>query len=95
MQILLRIIVLLTIALLGGLCFSLAVNVIVMMGIVDVDNVKGGFGYEMTSKAVMVWIGSVMLGIISLFLQQKWRYVLLLSPLICACPVRYIIRAKL
>ena len=81
MQMLLKIIILITIALLGGLLFSVAVNVMVMTNIVNVDNVKGTFGYEMTSKAVLIWGGSVVLGIISLFIKEKWRYILLLSPI--------------
>lgn len=81
MQILLKILILITISLLGGLVFALAVNVMIMTNIVDADSVQGGFGYLMTSKAVFIWIVSVVLGIVSLFIKQKWRYFLLFSPL--------------
>ena len=81
MQMLLKILILITISLLGGLTFSIAVNIMIMTNIVDADTVQGGFGYLMTSKAVFIWILSVILGIISLFIKQKWRYFLLFSPL--------------
>lgn len=81
MQNLFRFVVLIIIGLLGGLLFSFSVNIMIMTDILDVDNVRGGFGYEMTSKAVFVWVTAFVLGIISLFIKEKWRYILLLSPL--------------
>jgi hypothetical protein len=81
MQLFLRIIILITLSLLGGLIFSFAVNLMVITGIVNVDNVRSGFGYEMTEKAVFVWIASVIIGIISIFMKSRWRCLLLLCPL--------------
>jgi hypothetical protein len=81
MLLLRRIIVLVTIALLGWMLCLLAFHLMIITNIINTKTTGDGFGYEMTSKAVMVWIASVVLGIISLFIQQKWRYILLLAPI--------------
>lgn len=82
MQMLFKIIVLITLSLLGGLVYSFVANLLIMTDIVKTDSVTSNFGYEMTSKAVLVWIVSVVIGIVSLFIKEKWRYILLICPLV-------------
>lgn len=82
MQVFFKIIVLITVSLLGGLLYSFSANILIMTNILPTESVSSNFGYEMTSKAVLVWGISVILGIISLFIKEKWRYFLLLCPLI-------------
>lgn len=82
MQMLFKIIILITLALLGGVLYSFSANILIMTNILPTETVSSNFGYEMTSKAVLVWIVSVVLGIISLFIKEKWRYFLLLCPLV-------------
>ncbi len=82
MHIFLKIIILITLSLLGGLAYALTTNFLILANIVPFESVGENFGYEMTSKAVFVWIIAVILGITSLFIKQKWRYVLLLCPLV-------------
>lgn len=82
MQMLFKITVLITLSLLGGLFYSITANILVLTDLIPVEDVSTSFGYEMTKKTVIVWSVCVGLGIISLFIKQKWRYILLLCPLI-------------
>ncbi len=82
MQMLFKIIILITLSLLGGLLYSFSANILIITNLLPAETVSSNFGYEMTSKAVFVWIVSVILGVISLFIEKKWRYFLLLCPLI-------------
>lgn len=82
MQILFRIFVLAIISLLGGLLYSLSVNVLIMTHVFPTEEVGNNFGYEMTSKAVLVWFAAIIIGFVSVFIEQKWRYLLLACPLL-------------
>jgi len=82
MKIFFRLLVLIILALCGGLIFSLTVNVLIMAKIVPTESLSNAFGYEMTNRAVMVWIVSTAIAIISLFTDAKWRYALLAMPVI-------------
>lgn len=82
MQILYRMIVLLTLSLLGGLAYAFCANLLIMLNAIPTEEATNNFGYIMTQRAVFVWIGAVVLGLISVFIEKKWRYVLLLCPLI-------------
>ena len=82
MQMAFKIIVLITLSLLGGLVYSLTANIFVMANMIPADTASNNFGYEMTQKAVFVWMGAIALGVVSLFIKKKWRYILLFCPLI-------------
>jgi hypothetical protein len=82
MQIFLRFIVLITLSLLGALLFALSINLMIATRIIDTTIVYSGFGNDVTYNAVLVWVVCNILGIISVFIEQKWRYALLLSPLL-------------
>lgn len=82
MQILFRLIILVTLSLLGGLAYAFSANLLIMANAIPTDEITNNFGYTMTQRAVFVWIVAVLLGIISIFIQQKWRYILLLCPLV-------------
>ncbi len=82
MQIALKIVILITLSLLGGIFYALTANFLIMGNMIPTDSASGNFGYDMTSKTVFIWLVSVMLGIVSLFIKQKWRYILLLCPLL-------------
>jgi len=76
MQMLYKIIILITLAALGWLLYPLMINLLIKINIMDTsfasDNLQ-----RMTQNVVFVWILGTLLGIISLFIKQKWRYVLL------------------
>lgn len=82
MQIFLRFIVLITLALLGGLLYALSTNIFIMAGLLPTENLDGNVGFDMTQRATFVWIGATFLGLISIFIKEKWRYGLLILPLI-------------
>lgn len=67
--------------LVGGMAFAAMFNILVATGMMNADTVQTGFGRELTQKAVMVWLGSVVLAGTSFFVNKWWRYILLLSPL--------------
>ena len=81
MTILLRLIWVVLIAGLGGLVYALTANILVMSGMLNADSVAAAFGFAMTQKAVLVWVGCVVLAVIASFMQGAFRYLLLLSPL--------------
>jgi len=80
MQPVFKIIGLILIALLGGLAYAVTVNLMIKFDILPVENLSG-FGEEMTQKAVMVWMGCVLLSIVSLFVEKWWRHIFAFSPL--------------
>ncbi len=82
MDYVLKFIVLISLTLLGGLLFALTINLLIMSQAIPSESLNADFGREITHKAIYVWLGSIILGIVSIFIKQKWRYVLLISPLI-------------
>lgn len=81
MSIVLKLLWVIIISGLGGLAYALAVNIMVMSGLLSGDGITTSFGVEMTQKAVMVWLVCVPLSIWASFMQSKMRYILLLMPL--------------
>jgi predicted membrane protein len=81
MEILLRFIILITLSLLGGLLYAVVMNLMIFTHLIDTSELYGNFGQDITNKTVMVWIVCIILGICSVFMEKKWRYALLLSPL--------------
>lgn len=82
MKIFFRFLVLIILALCGGLAFSLTVNLLIMTNNIPTESLSNAFGYEMTNRAVLVWIASTAIAIISIFTEGKWRYALLALPLV-------------
>jgi len=82
MKIFFRLLVLMILALCGGLIFSLTVNVMIMAGLIPTESLSNEFGYEMTNRAVLVWIVATAIAVISLFTDAKWRYALLALPVV-------------
>lgn len=78
---LLRLLFLILIAGLGGLLYSLCVNLLIIGGLMPEGELAAGFGHILTQKAVMIWIGATLLGFGAIFLQARWRYLFFLAPL--------------
>lgn len=81
MNILLRLLWVIIIAGLGGIFYAIVANALVVSGILSGDNIATSFGYQMTQKAVLLWLACVPLAVWAVFMQTKLRYILLLSPL--------------
>ncbi len=77
-----RILVLLVIAAAGFISVAFTINLLIYFGILNVENAPNNFLQTMALKATYVWMGAMVLGVISLFIRQKWRITLLLCPLI-------------
>lgn len=86
MQMLFRIIVLVTIIVLGWLLGLFIVNVLIKIGMTKAELAGSeltGQDLETISKYIIfAWLVGIGSGIISLFMHNKWRYVLLLGPLL-------------
>jgi len=82
MKIFFRLLILVILSLCGGLLYSLTVNILIMADKVPTEQLSNAFGYEMTNRAVFVWMVAVLLGFISVFIDTKWRYGLLALPVI-------------
>lgn len=82
MKILFRLLVLIILSLLGGLLYSFTVNLLIIADMIPSNDLSGALGYEMTNRSVLVWIVSIMLALGSLFTDAKWRYGLLVLPLL-------------
>ncbi len=81
MKIVFRLLILFILSLLGGLLYSFTVNLLIMADMIPSEELSGAFGYEMTNRAVLVWIASTVLALGSLFTDAKWRYALVVLPL--------------
>ena len=82
MKILFRLLILTILALLGGLVFSFSVNVLIMANMIPTDSLSGAFGFEVTQRATFICMGCVALALISIFTDAKWRYFLLILPIL-------------
>jgi cell division protein FtsW (lipid II flippase) len=83
MTYILRLLILFTFSLLGGLFFSLSVNFLIMGGLISAESVNENFGQTLIEKAVYVWIGAVALGLIGVFMEYKaLRLTLIACPLL-------------
>ena len=69
-------------ALLGGIAYALTVNVLIGANMFSNEQIEANFGYKMTQKAVYVWVSTTIAGILSVFFENKLRYVLLALPFI-------------
>jgi len=67
-------------ALLGGVVYALSINLLVGTGAFSNQQIESNIGYVMTQKAVYVWLVSIMVGGLSLFIKKKWGYALLSLP---------------
>ncbi len=81
MHIVLKILWLVIVSGLGGLAFALTANLLIMTGVLDPSSAPDGFGQELTSQSAIVWLVSIGVGALSLAVQSRWRYVLLLAPI--------------
>ena len=82
MQIFYKILILGIVSLLGWLMLPLMINILILLEIIQAEAMEQNFVTEMTQKAVFIWLVGIVLGIVSLFIKQKWRYILLACPLI-------------
>ena len=82
MTYMLRLLILFSLSLLGGLVFSLSINFLIMGGLISADSVNEDFGQTLIEKAVYVWIGAVALGLIGVFMEYKTTRIALF-----ACPL--------
>lgn len=80
-NIVLRILALVSVALLGGLVYAVTANVLIAAGTMPAEAVEAGFGREMTAKAVFVWMACVPAALLSFLIQSPVRYVLFFLPL--------------
>ena len=79
-SIFLRIVGLAVIAALGWVAFAFAVHAMIVTG--QTGNLPdGSFGPLLVNRTAFIWIGAVILGIISLFIKDSWRNVLYFAPL--------------
>ncbi len=80
--ILLRLAGLVVISFLGGTLYAICVNAFVYFGAMP-ENLPDGTGYGnyLTQQAAFVWMASIVVGIISLFIRQNWRLIFYFAPL--------------
>ena len=81
-QILFRLLILITLSLLGGLLYPLTINLMVMADMFSTETMEGNFGYELTQKTVFVWLGAILIGFSALFIRSHWYKILICCPLI-------------
>lgn len=66
---------------LGGFSYAIAANLLIATGVLDSTSVGTAFGHDMTGRAAIVWMVSIVFSLLSLAVTSRWRYVLLLAPL--------------
>lgn len=81
MEWIIKILSLVVIALIGFTLVSVNLNLMTVFNVIDVDAVDSSFGNTIINRAVIVWQVSVLIALGSLFIKQKWRYILTLLPI--------------
>jgi hypothetical protein len=82
MDLVYRITVIIVLALLAGPLYALTINILIMGGAIDGSVISYNLGEDLSSKAALVWMGSLPFGVISLFVKNKWGKLLSAFPLI-------------
>jgi len=82
MTYLFRFLTLVVISLLGGVIIPFLFHIMIKLNLLNAQSAPDGFATLLIQNAVYVWLGAVLLGLISIFIHQKWRIILLLCPLI-------------
>ena len=82
MTYLFRVLSLVVVALIGWLLIPILFHLMIKIGLINAELAPEGFANTMVQKTIFVWLGSMVLGIISIFIQQNWRVILLLCPII-------------
>ena len=82
MDTLFKILVLIFVTALGFFLVPLMVNILIKVDLLDTATVTQDFVKEMVRNSTYIWMGTIVLGIVSLFIKQSWRIALLLCPLI-------------
>lgn len=66
---------------LGWILYAFCLNILIATGLLNANDAGTSFGYEMTHKAVIVWLICVPLSVWASFMQSKLRLILLFAPL--------------
>lgn len=82
MNIAYKIIVFIILALLAGPLYALTINLLIMADVFSNSGASSNIGEELITKAVFVWMGSLVFGIASLFIKHKSHKLLVAVPLI-------------
>lgn len=80
-----RLAVLLVVIAGGSFLYVLTFHGLVLAGLMPEKLGQQGFGYALTYRTSFVFMAAILAGIVSLFIRQSWRLVLLLSPLYAPC----------
>lgn len=81
MTYLFRFLTLVVLSLIGGLIVPVLFHLMIKFGLLNPDTAPEGFGNIMLEKATYVWMASVVIGLVGVFIKQEWRIALLLCPL--------------
>ena len=76
-----KLLILIFIILVGYFAFLLTANFLIMGDLIPAQDQAENFGYTMIQNSLLFWTGCIALGIVSIFIEKKWRYILTLSPL--------------
>lgn len=79
--ILLRLAGFIAIAIAGGFLCAITANILVALGLVPDMLGAQPFGKAMLTNAVFVWMGTILVSFISVFIKDNWRWVLYTAPL--------------
>lgn len=60
----------------------LTINLMIWSGLLNSETVPPNFLNNLITQTSYVWVGSILAGIVSLFIKEKWRIALLICPLI-------------
>jgi len=77
----LRFLGLIVLAVAGFYAFAVTTNVLILLHAFPQELVDKAFGVELAQKTMFVLAGSLVLGLISVFLKEQWRLILYFSPL--------------
>lgn len=87
MQILYKILVLLLLIATGFILVPLIINLMIWADFINTKTVPNGYLSNMIEKSSIVWIGGIILGIVSMFFNQNGKYQKKLCATLLFCPL--------
>ncbi len=76
-----RLAVLVIVVAAGGFAYAITFHLLQGLGLMPEQIGQQGFGRALTYRTSFVYMAAIVAGILSLFIRDRWRYVLLLSPI--------------
>jgi len=77
-----KILLIIIAAVVGWILYAVTANILIFANVFSESAIEKNMGYDMTQKAITIWLISVILSVGFLFIKDRFRYFFLALPLL-------------